>query len=428
MQGGRQTRTVEIELPTPYPKQRDAIWTPARFAFIEASSKAGKTVGVMSWILNECLTGPPDLDCTWASPIYKQAVDPFERMCRMLDNAGVPSSIWTPNNSEMFIRFSQNRRIHFRSAEKPDALYGKDNRAFVWDEASRMREEAWHAGVSTLTKTRGRGRAIGNNKGRGNWFHKMCRYAEQGDDPNFHYAKITAYDAVEAGVLSLEEIEMRKRTTPEHIFRQLYMADAGDDGGNPFGYDAIQRNTKPLSKLPAEHFGIDLAKYQDWTVIMGCDRNGDICYFERFRDNWEATGERILAAVGDKPTLADGTGVGDAVVERVRLIRPNIEGFVFSSSSKQQLMGGLAVAMQQDRTSVLEGVHKDELETFEYEPTGSGYRYSAPDGLNDDTVCAHALMVKCRAQQSTASYLIGGSPAYAIGPTDDDEWGWKQWN
>ncbi|GAG10318.1 unnamed protein product, partial [marine sediment metagenome] len=34
----------------------------------------------------------------------------------------------------------------------------------------------------------------------------------------------------------------------------------------------------------------------------------------------------------------------------------------------------------------------NELEAFEYEYTRTGVRYSAPEGLNDDCVCALALV------------------------------------
>jgi hypothetical protein len=37
-----------------------------------------------------------------------------------------------------------------------------------------------------------------------------------------------------------------------------------------------------------------------------------------------------------------------------------------------------------------------ELETFEYEYTRTGVRYSAPEGLHDDCVCALALAVHKR--------------------------------
>src|SRR6185312_8681159 len=93
------------------------------------------------------------------------------------------------------------------------------------------------------------------------------------------------------------------------------------------------------------------------------------------------------------------TGVGDPILEGLQRgdaignddMRPNFNGFHFSMRSKQQIIEGLAVAIQQQETTVIEGVHRLELESFEYEYTRTGVLYSAPPGCHDDTTYAHAL-------------------------------------
>jgi hypothetical protein len=54
-------------------------------------------------------------------------------------------------------------------------------------------------------------------------------------------------------------------------------------------------------------------------------------------------------------------------------------------------MEGLALALQQGRTTVLDGVHRSELEAFEYDVKAGRVVYGSPSGSHDDTVCAHAL-------------------------------------
>lgn len=71
----------------------------------------------------------------------------------------------------------------------------------------------------------------------------------------------------------------------------------------------------------------------------------------------------------------------------------DVEGFKFTSPSKQQLMEGLAVAIQQENIRYPAGPIKAELEVFEYESTRTGVKYSAPSGFHDDCVCALALAV-----------------------------------
>jgi len=63
-------------------------------------------------------------------------------------------------------------------------------------------------------------------EGRKNWAYKLARRAEAGE-PGMHYARITAKDAVAAGVLDQEEIDDARATLTRHrVFRKLYEARA----------------------------------------------------------------------------------------------------------------------------------------------------------------------------------------------------------
>jgi hypothetical protein len=271
------------------------------------------------------------------------------------------------------------------------------------DEASRCKDEAWHAVRSTLTQTRGPVRIIGNVKGRRNWAYQLARRAESGE-PGYRYTKITAYDAVAAGVLDAAEIENARADLPENVFRELYLAEPSDDGGNPFGIDAIRAQIAPLSPLPPAWWGWDLAKSVDWTVGIALDKNGDTCRYERWQGPWETTTARIVALTGTTPALVDSTGAGDPVLGALQSRTPRaFTGYHYSPSSKQKLMEGLAVAIQQREIRYPDGellpgcVIVDELEEFEYEYTRTGVRYTAPQGLHDDAVNALALARQRRA-------------------------------
>ena len=74
----------------------------------------------------------------------------------------------------------------------------------------------------------------------------------------------------------------------------------------------------------------------------------------------------------------------------------NVYGYKFTGPSKQQLMEGLAVAIQRGEISYPDGPIVAELEAFEYEYSRTGVRYEAPPGLHDDCVMAIALAVACR--------------------------------
>ncbi len=371
-----------------YPKQKKAFFCLERYSITEASTKSGKTVAAIVWLAEQAMTGRPGRNYWWVAPIFPQTKIAFRRLKRAL-----PLSLYAANESELSLTLFNQAVIWFKSAENPDSLYGEDVWAAVIDEASRCKEEAWHAVRSTLTATQGPIRIIGNVKGRRNWAYRMARRAEAGE-PDMAYNKITAADAIAAGILTQAEIDDARRQLPESVFRELYLAEASDDEGNPFGMSAIRACIAPRSNAKPTAYGIDLAKSVDWTVALGLDKDGATCRFERWQSPWQDTIARIHQAVGSVPALVDSTGVGDPVVEALQRAGGNFEGYKFNQESKQKLMEGLAVAIQQGKVRFPSGPIVSELESFEYSYTRTGVHYAAMEGAHDDCVCALALAVQ----------------------------------
>lgn len=386
---------VEYTRPYLYPKQRDAIFTPKRWAACEASTKSGKTVAAISRIIEWALFGNgthpagPGQNYWWVGYTSPVANIAFQRVKTGLTK-GTFSSRESPFPS---ITLVTGPTISFRSADNPDSLFGEDVYGAVIDEASRCAAEAWHAIRSTLTATRGPAVLIGNVKGRKNWFWDMCRRIEDGLEPNGHFSRITWHDAVAAGVLDLDEIEDARRNLPENVFRELYEAIAGDDSANPFGEAHINACVGPLSDASPVAFGIDLAKKQDYLVIIGLDTLGRVCCFQRWQGiPWRDSIRQIHEIVGeDIPALVDSTGIGDPVLEELQAGHGNFRGYLFSQVAKQRLMEGLSVSIQGHEIAFPEGPIKNELLRFEYVLTRTGVRYAAAEGFNDDCVCALAL-------------------------------------
>ena len=388
--------TYNINLPKLYPKQAAVFFDKARVSACEASTKAGKSVGGLVWQLSLCLnTGDnKGMSHLWIEPVHSQAAVMFARVCRWLMASDPEGRIWSANKTDLIITFSiTGARWFFKGSENYDSIYGSDYGSVVIDEASRCREEVWAAAWSTLTATGGPIRTIGNVNGRKNWNYRLCRRAEAGE-PGYAYHKLTVHDAVEAGVIKPEQIEEARRALPDAVFRELYLAEASEDGSNPFGIQHIQRCILPEQPGPIVGWGVDLAKSQDWTVVVGLNQLGQTSMTDRWQGPWHDTTERLVKLIGDTPALVDSTGVGDPIVEQLQRRCPLVEGQKFTSQSKQQMMEGLAVAIQNGAVTFPDGPITNELEQFEYEYTRTGVRYSAPEGVNDDCVCALALAVK----------------------------------
>lgn len=385
-----------MNLPPLASYQRDIIFAPEQSVAIEATTKAGKTIGCLYWLLSMAANGAGlNREYWWVAPIYEQAGIAFRRLKTMLTQADPQGLIWKHNDSERFVTLANSAVIRFKSADKPDGLYGEDVYAAVIDEASRCKEEAWHAVRSTLTATNGKVRIIGNVRGRKNWAYALSRRVESGQLVGWRYGRITAADAVKAGIITAEQVDAARRELPDHIFRELYEAIPSDDGGNPFGLQHIAACICDLSPAPPEAFGVDLAKSVDWTVVVGLDANRRPCVFERWQHvPWQQTVDRILSIIGHHPALVDSTGVGDPIVETLQRSAPNVEGFKFTSLSKQQLMEGLSLSIQKHEVGILEGAMRIECESFEFEQTRTGVRYQASEGMHDDCVVGLGLAVQ----------------------------------
>ena len=214
---------VRYVRPPLYPKQEEALFNTARYGVTEASTKSGKTVASIVWLHEQAaLGGAPGRNYWWIAPIRRTARIAFKRLKLFL-----PRDTFEANETERTISLLNGSTLSFLGAENPDSLYGEDVYAAVIDEASRVKAESWYAVRTTLTATEGPVRIIGNVKGRRNWAYKLARKAEAGA-PGFHYAKLTVWDAVQAGIFSPEEADDARDTLPDTVFRELYLAEAVD--------------------------------------------------------------------------------------------------------------------------------------------------------------------------------------------------------
>ncbi len=417
---------VKLELPTLYPKQQDAICSPARWALIEASTKAGKSTGCLVWLLalgwND---GHKGWNAGWVAPTYRQAKRiGFDRMYAALDSWDARQTWWSYSLTELTISLFNGATYFFLGGDRPETIYGDDWYAAVIDEATLCRPAVFYAVRTLLTFTKGPCRIIGNVRGRKNWAYKLARKAQAGEK-NMSYAKLTAKDAVDGGVLDAEEIEDAKRLLPENVFKELYMAEPCDDEGNPFGIKAINAICKDgISSGEVVAYGADLAKSRDWAVLLGLDVDGRTARLERWQGDWRGTRQRLALAIKDKPAYIDSTGVGDPIVEDLQRVCPHVQGFKFTSQSKQQLMEGLALGIQQQEIWIPNDPEhawlKAELDSFEYLYTRTGVKYTAPEGMHDDGVDTLALAFMCH-KRRPKNELIWRMIGYDEDELEDEE-------
>ena len=137
--------------------QKEILDSKERFTVVLASTKTGKTASHIVWLFEQALEGTEGQQFWWVAPVYSQAKIAFNRMKRQISNR----SIFKSNASDLIIRLINGAEIHFKSAEKPDNLFGENVFSCVFDEFTRAREASWFALRSTLTATKGKCKFIG---------------------------------------------------------------------------------------------------------------------------------------------------------------------------------------------------------------------------------------------------------------------------
>jgi len=236
---------IEIKRPKFADYQKKIIESKKRFTVTEASTKCGKTYSHIFWLFEEAHKGSSGFEYWWVAPVFSQAEIAFKRLMRKV----IESGAYIINISKLSITTPYGTIITFKSADNPSTLYGENVHAFVFDEYSRAKEEAWFALRTTITYTKAKGKFIGNVIAK-NWAWDLARKAERGEDPDFEYFKVTAYQAVDAGILSADEIEQARKDLPSRVFKMLYEADFAEIQGALWDWEMIDTCRITQSELP----------------------------------------------------------------------------------------------------------------------------------------------------------------------------------
>lgn len=350
-----------------------------RFSVLSCGRRFGKSALAVNLLAETTLTGMP---AGYFTPTYKLLDGTYNECLHALE------PIISRKNDHQFIELITGGRIDFWSLENEMAGRSRKYKRVIIDEAAFVKNLwlRWTEAIRpTLTDFKGDGFVMSTPKGK-NDFHRMWQRGKSGDKGWVSWQMSTYMNPY----IDPSELDDAKNDMPELAFSQEYLAEFNENVANPFGTIYIQQCTYAISNEAVVCYGIDVAKSFDYTVIVGLDVNGSVCYFDRFQEDWRTTKQRIKN-LSYAPILMDSTGVGDPILEDLQAEGMDITGFKFSASSKQDLMKGLVTAIQQRKIAFPEGPITAELNIFEYEFTATGVKYSAPNGFHDDCVMALAL-------------------------------------
>lgn len=373
----------------PHPAQNKFHSSEARFKVCCTGRRWGKTLAATMEILKDALANPGCLNW-WVAPVYGQTMVAY----RMLSKGR--KVIANDLRSLKRIELIQGSAIEFKSADNFDSLRGSGIHLLVIDEAALVDREAWEEALRpTLTDTKGKAIFVSTPKGRNYFFELFCR----GQDPQYPEWESFTFPTSSNPYISPDEIEEAKRTLPDTVFRQEYLAEFLEDSAGVFRNikACIQGSFEEPQSNHSYILGWDVAKHEDFSVMTVVDETTrHVVAFDRFNQidyTFQLLRLSNLAQKYQAAIIMDSTGVGDPLFEQVRKLGYAVEGFNFTNTSKQQLVEHLAVLLEQQRITfpnIPELIH--ELELYQYEMTRAGnVKYSAPQGYHDDTVISLGL-------------------------------------
>lgn len=316
---------INIKKPNLAEYQKAFLYNNSRFTITEASTKAGKTFSHIWWIFERAHEpwNKENYNHWWVAPVYSQAKIAFKRLRAKVGR--YPE--YKINESNLIITCPNGVHIHFKSADKPDNLFGEDVYSIVFDEAPRAKVDAFYACRSTITATRGVMKLIGNFGGVSNWMHQLKEKAKT--DKEYAYFKVTAWDAVDAGILDKEEIEQAQRDLPPKVFKQLYLAEEQESEDQLISYDAMNNMfTNTHAARGQKYITADIAlhgsdKFQvyvwdGWVIIDAI--TVDKCDAKQVEELLKSTAEKH--GIGRSNITYDADGLGSFLIGYLSGARP----------------------------------------------------------------------------------------------------------
>lgn len=388
--------------PAPHVGQQQLLATFKEHRFLSAccGRRFGKTL-VLLMLMMLLGINKPGMTGWWVDAIHYLAKRAFRMMLKVVLANRLQSDY---SKSELRIELITGSVIEFHSAERADKLRGEGLDLACLNEASLMKQSLWDEILYPMLTDKG-GKAVFayTPKGMGHWTYRNHQWGLSDDPERADYGAISLPTSANP-IIRPEFITAARRDLPDQSFRQEYLAEFLPDSSGVFRnilacVGGVLDRPQIIPTAGPYVGGLDLAKHNDFTVLFIIDALGRVCWHDRFhRMDWPAMKERVIKAAGRYKAhlLVESNSIGDVVIDDLRAAGVNVTGFATTGQSKQGLIQGLMVALEQNLISFPSIPELlTELQIFEYERMpGGAVRYQAPEGAHDDEVMALALAVK----------------------------------
>lgn len=402
------TMELTIKLPKPHPKQHSIRASKAKRKVVCSGRRGGKTTAAAIASVEAALDGKRVL---FAAPTDDQ-IDMYWTICKNALDEPIQAGKVYKNETKHILEFPNKARIRGKTAWNADTLRGDYADLLILEEFALMDANAWdQVGSPMLLDNDGDAWFISTPKRRNHFFTMYQRGVS--DNDRWQAWHFTSYDNPHLSQEALGEITA---DMTESAYRQEIMAEFLEGEGQVFRNIAACLHAPKAT--PAEHAGhtivagLDWAKHQDHTatsvVCSDCRVEVDRDRFNKIDFHFQ---RQRLQALYERWGVARIEGelnsIGEPNLEELARAGLPIVGFQTTASSKPPLIESLALALEKVECQwQADPIWTGELEAYEMKTSANTGRptYSAPQGLNDDTVIARALAWRAVTNRATLDY------------------------
>ena len=382
-------RTISVQLPKYHAAQALVASEARRFNVLACGRRWGKTEFEKRLACETAIAGYP---VGWFAPTYKILIKAFDEIRKTLQ----PLLTTGSSKSEKTLTLITGGVIEFWTLEDPDAGRSRKYKRVIIDEAGMCAtlHSQWPEAIRpTLADYQGDAWLGGTPKGR-NFFYEAY---QRGVDPLQTEWAAWQMPTSENPYIKPVEIAALKFELSERAYAQEIDAQFLDDGGGVFRNVRACSIGIPQAAIAQHQYvgGLDWGRTNDYTVLSIFDTMAQQqVYLDRFNGiEYSLQRQRVADAFQRYPNLivyAESNSIGQPNIEALQRDSLYVIPFQTTNASKSQAVESLSLALERKTITLLnDPIQISELEAYESTRLPSGlYRYSAPDGMHDDTVMA----------------------------------------
>jgi hypothetical protein len=339
-------------------------------------------------------------------PVYKQCKKVFKGLKKMLTPLHGSLSF---NHTDLIVEFWNGSTIQFFTSEN-DNCRGETFDAIIVDEACFIKDEIWTQAIQpTVNASLSKPNALGLIGFHGkvlltstpktkNWFFGQVK--DEGE------RKVTIrFTTEEGGRIHKSILEDTKKGMPEAAYRNEYLGEFLDAGGNLFDYPKCLMNLAEYIALPKSgHMAaVDVASKEDYTVLTILDKKMRVLVTKKWRYlEYSDIMQRVaivLREYGSPPCYVETNGVGEGPYQLLRAQYSHTRDWFTGGTQpkggkKVDIIINLQIKFNTGAISIPDIQDlKDELDHFTCEWIKGKPVFGGSNGVHDDRVMSLAIAV-----------------------------------